>query len=510
MMITPEVNLVGFGLTVHDSSVAAYKNGKFLYRKAERQFKSKHAYAGIDWAKSVLKEWDIDKYELAISTWLAGTDSNQFVEEKDGITYLDHHYSHQLSSSIKNPHSLVLDSYAKGPGDVPDGLSSYTGLLCNHSGTSSRIQELSPAHLLTQLVKSDSFDHEKITYSFEEIQDFVINKSINLFQSKKNPSLLPEWPLFIKLVDIPGKVMGLQAYGKPSLSDIKAWIQRQAGRNLSVSGEITFKPKNEMDVNFIATIHKFCEKLVLEKVGQMPDDFNYSGGVAQNVVWNRAILDTGKTPHIDPWAYDGGCSIGALNYLLDKHDIERSNHWEQDDEAPLGKPDGSLFKRVAQLLAQNKVVGWYQGNGEVGPRALGNRSVLFNPTHKDNKDKVNKIKNREWWRPFGASVKEDQAYRFFDLPVSRHMLFNSNVKYSGIPAVTHVDGTCRHQTVPETNHQYYSMLEAFEQETGLPVLGNTSLNKQGKPICSTVEEALDIFKTSDLDAICIGEELYTK
>ena len=194
--------------------------------------------------------------------------------------------------------------------------------------------------------------------------------------------------------------------------------------------------------------------------------------------------------------------------MLDKHSIKRPNHWEQDDEAPLGEPDGPLFKRVAELLAQNKVVGWYQGKGEVGPRALGNRSILFNPTLKDNKDRINKIKNREWWRPFGASVKEDQADRFFDLPVSRHMLFNSNVKYSGIPAVTHVDGTCRHQTVPETNHQYYWMLEAFEQETGLPVLGNTSLNKQGKPICSTVEEALDIFKTSELDAICIGDTLY--
>ena len=499
------MNLVGFGLTAHDSSVAAYKDGKFLYRKAERQFKSKHAHGDIHWAKSVLDEWDVDDFELAVSTWLRGQDSKEFVKTVDNIVYIDHHYSHQLSCSVKKSISLVLDAYAKGPGDVPGGLSPYTGLI-----NKTRITELSPSQLLTQMIKSSSFDHEKINYSAEEMYDLVLNKTGSYYESGKDPSLSPDWPLFVRLIDIPGKVMGLQAYGKPILSILSDWVQREMGRNMSVSSGIAFMPKDQMDLNFIATVHKFCEELVLEKVSGLPTDFNYSGGLAQNVVWNRALLDKGYTPHIDPWAYDGGCSIGALHYLLDKHDIERPNHWEQDDEEPLGEPDASLYKQVAQLLDQNKVVGWYQGNGEVGPRALGNRSVLFNPIHKDNKDKINKLKGREWWRPFGASVKEDQAERFFDLPVSRHMLFNSNVKYSGIPAVTHVDGTCRHQTVPETNHQYYWLLEAFETETDLPVVGNTSLNTKGKPICSSVDEALDIFKTSDLDAICIGGELYQK
>jgi carbamoyltransferase len=499
------MNLVGFGLTVHDSSVAAYKNGKFLYRKAERQFKSKHAHGDMHWAKSVLDEWDIDDFELAVSTWLSGNNSQDFIRTVEGIVYIDHHYSHLLSSSIKQCNNLVLDSYSKGPADVPDGLSPYTGLQ-----NKTRVKELSPSQLLTHMIKSSSFDHEKVTYSFEEIYDIVINKAVDSYQSGKDPSLSPEWPLFVKLIDIPGKVMGLQAYGKPMLNKVSDWLQRTNFRNLQVSSEIAFMPKDEMDINFISTVHRFCEELVLEKTAGMSNYFSYSGGLAQNVVWNRAMLDRGLHPHIDPWAYDGGCSIGALHYLLDKHDIERPNHWEQDDEAPLGEPDGPLFKQVAQLLAQNKVVGWYQGNGEVGPRALGNRSVLFNPMYKENKDRVNKIKNREWWRPFGASVKEDEADRFFDLPISRHMLFNSNVRYSAIPAVTHVDATCRHQTVPETNHTYYWMLDAFEQETGLPVLGNTSLNKKGKPICSTVEEALDIFKTSELDAICIGGELYQK
>ena len=141
------------------------------------------------------------------------------------------------------------------------------------------------------------------------------------------------------------------------------------------------------------------------------------------------MIDAGYKPDVYPWAYDGGCSIGALNYLLDQHDIPRYNDWVQDDIAPETTPILSTIKRVAELIAQNKIVGWYQGHGEVGPRALGQRSILFNPTHADGKDIVNKIKKREWWRPFGASVKEDRANEFFDIPVSRHMLINSNVKY---------------------------------------------------------------------------------
>ena len=100
------MNLVGFGLTAHDSSIAAYKDGKFLYRKAERQFNQKHAHAGMDWALSVLKEWDIQEYESAESTWLSGKNPQKI---KDG-NKLDHHYSHLLSSSKKQECNLVLDS----------------------------------------------------------------------------------------------------------------------------------------------------------------------------------------------------------------------------------------------------------------------------------------------------------------------------------------------------------------------------------------------------------------
>ena len=90
------------------------------------------------------------------------------------------------------------------------------------------------------------------------------------------------------------------------------------------------------------------------------------------------------------------------------------------------------------------------------------------------------------------------------------MLYNSNVQYSGIPAVTHVDGTCRHQTVPQENELYYELLDEVEKLIDVPIVGNTSLNMRGKPICSTIEQAIQLFKTTQMDALCVGDTLYQK
>ena len=118
------MNLVGFGLSGHDSSVAAYKNGKFLYRKAERQFKSKHAYANKAWAQTVLDEWGIEKYESMESTFLTGNNPEKIKEDNK----LDHHYTHLLSSSVYRDTHLVLDSLSTGPAMNGMEMSPYTGM----------------------------------------------------------------------------------------------------------------------------------------------------------------------------------------------------------------------------------------------------------------------------------------------------------------------------------------------------------------------------------------------
>ena len=489
------MHLVGLGLTMHDSSVAAYKDGKFLYRKAERQFSKKHLYAGLSWAESVLKEWDINNPVIAKSTWLKGRDPDQLVDGFD----LDHHYAHVMSSPKKYHVNYVVDALSTGPADNENEQEVYTGLLMMGE-TPRRIKDFPIPSVLRPAVWAQQFDHE------EELRKFFIsiqNQTISITDWAKKlietEQVDEMWPVFVKSIDLPGKTMGLQSYGRVDNKTVDRWLNSPFPRYTAFCETNVTRP----DVHMVATLHNFCERVLQKDVPPM-HDFGYSGGVAQNVVINRSLLDAGYKPNVYPWAYDGGCSIGALNYLLDKYNIERYSDWVQDDQTPDTEPSTRTIKKVAELIANNKVVGWYQGNGEVGPRALGNRSILFNPTNKHAKQIVNRVKQREWWRPFGASVKEDQAHRFFDIPVSRHMLINSNGLYSGIPAVTHVDGTCRHQTVPEENSIYYNLLDEVEKLIDVPMVLNTSLNLRGKPICSTITEAKQI----PLDAICIGDEIY--
>ena len=129
----------------------------------------------------------------------------------------------------------------------------------------------------------------------------------------------------------------------------------------------------------------------------------------------------------------------------------------------------------------------------------------MNPMIKDGKEILNsRVKKREWWRPFGASVLKDKAADYFDIEDSPYMLYNAKVKQSGLDSITHVDGTCRHQTVTyESNPKYYELISAFEKKTGCPILLNTSLNIGGKPIAGTPEDA----DVSGLDALIIGNQI---
>ena len=347
----------------------------------------------------------------------------------------------------------------------------------------------------------------------------------------------------VAALDIPGKMMGLSGYHKLNDADehyldiwMKHWEKDErntdgfmmVGNSEFIGNHKHFlsqlfekhhdkiklaKDPVRKGIPINGRVHELGARMLEWYARHMPvKEFSYSGGVAQNVVWNRRLLDIGMKPWIEPWAYDGGQSIGALHYLLDKHDIERpkTEDYKQFDQAPPDRPNEYTLNRVADLIAEGKTVGWYQGNGEVGPRALGYRSILANPTLDNGKEIINKVKKREWFRPFGASVKEDQASRFFDIPKSRYMLYNANVLYSGIPAVTHVDGTCRHQTVPESHTDYYRLLDKVEERIGVPIVLNTSLNRQGEPIAGSIRQAKQLYHESELDALCVGSVLVTK
>ena len=168
------------------------------------------------------------------------------------------------------------------------------------------------------------------------------------------------------------------------------------------------------------------------------------------------------------------------------------------------------------MIADNAIIGWFQGRTELGPRALGNRSILADPRRADNRDRVNaRIKFREEFRPFAPSVLAERAHEYFEgLGDSPFMLMICGVrpeKRSEIPAVVHVDGTARPQTVgAEGNPRYRALLEHFDKLTGVPVVLNTSFNVKGEPIVNTPVEAIRCFFSTGLDYLVLGNHLLWK
>jgi carbamoyltransferase len=269
-----------------------------------------------------------------------------------------------------------------------------------------------------------------------------------------------------------------------------------------------------------------------------PSDFLcLAGGVALNCVANGKILRSRlfKDLFIQPAAGDAGGALGAA--LAIWHQVfqgERSPRMEhaflgneysageietllRDENVPyerMGQQE--LLTEVAKLLEQNHVIGWYQGRMEFGPRALGNRSILADARNPENWQRVNlKIKFRESFRPFAPTVLEERTADYFDLPCeSPSMLLVADVhpeRRVEIPAVTHVDGSARIQTLRrDQNPLFYDFLQTFEERTGCPVIINTSFNIRGEPIVESPRDALRCFLKTDMDILVLGDFLLRK
>jgi carbamoyltransferase len=178
-------------------------------------------------------------------------------------------------------------------------------------------------------------------------------------------------------------------------------------------------------------------------------------------------------------------------------------------------PDEQLVRRIAELIAGGKIVGWFQGRAEWGPRALGNRSILVDPRRAEMKDVLNqRIKHREPFRPFAPSILEEATAQYFERshpsPFMNLAYAVRPEKRAAIPAPTHVDGTGRLQTVSQrTNPRYWALIKEFEKLTGVPVLLNTSFN-ENEPIVLRPEEAIDCFRRTKMDVLVMGNYLIEK
>ena len=273
------------------------------------------------------------------------------------------------------------------------------------------------------------------------------------------------------------------------------------------------------------------------------DKLSLAGGCALNSVANGKLFErTGfRELFVQPAAGDDGTAIGAAFYV--EHAIlgrprrfvmrdaytgpgyddaavtsaieaARRNGWDSSIDVKR-LDDGDLFRQVAQAVAAGKVVGWFQGRMEFGPRALGNRSIVADPRRADMKDILNtRIKHRETYRPFAPSVLEEKAAEIFERSEpSPFMLMVYKVKEAQrarIPAVTHVDDTGRLQTVSAaTNPRYHALIAEFERQTGVPLVLNTSFNEH-EPIVATPEEALNCYLKTRMDVLALGNWVLTR
>lgn len=545
------MKIVGLGGSLHDFSAALAEDGRILVAiEEERLSRKRHGIdkscltkaienqqlwkfpgsISLDTLKESVKycldavavnEGDIDAF--------CATDSNfylPYLRSRSNVFTVNHHIAHAASAFYPSPFSeaaiLVID------------------------GKGSRV------------ALNDQIGEETVTLAVGqglkiEVIDKHISNSVGHFYEAVTMGLG-----FSALEE--GKTMGLAPWGSsrylPMLDD---WI------SLEPSGRFSFKydeatmrrliknvvgaaPAEEQfqvraDLAFAA--QKILERIVehltiyLYKITKM-SKLCLAGGVALNSVANGKIVSSGpfSSLFVQPASGDNGLSIGAAlfaSHVLGKEDrpsLEGGVSFSpylgrlySDEEiiSALKEEPGlrwqvspDICRRAAEYLASGKIIGWFQGRSEFGPRALGNRSILADPRDPCVKDILNRrVKLRESFRPFAPAVLAEFQKEYIELKErSPYMLLVGQVrpeKRDEVPAITHVDGSARIQSVSyEENSRLYELLRAFHGLTGIPMILNTSFNIRGEPIVETPRDAVGSFMKSDLDLLVVGNFIVDK
>lgn len=400
-------------------------------------------------------------------------------------------------------------------------------------------------------------------YEDEEPFDMIIDESAGIVKAYEAVTQYCGWnPIEA------GKTMGLSPYGKANVripqiyTDAGGNKWTTADRNVIVPTYPNGAIVNEGRFEFLETPLEVIEnkeditqlesrrdmayavqtqsqqavieliKAAVEKTGNK--NVVLSGGYGLNCVANyfylRELQEHGINLYVEPISNDAGTAMGAaliMHHSLVSRDIlpVRDNNlylgfeynYTEDEIALLVKDhdaevSNASHENIIDLITSKNIVAVFQGRSENGPRALGNRSLIFDPTFADGKDFVNRIKHREYFRPFAGSILEEDAHEWFDLrgmKSSPTMMYAVNCQQGveeKIPSIIHVDGTCRIQTVNrEQNPHYYDIIKAFKNRTGVPIVFNTSFNLGGEPLVETLEDALWTLQQSDIEYLYLPE-----
>ena len=372
--------------------------------------------------------------------------------------------------------------------------------------------------------------------------------------------------LGFRLVEGPGKLMGLASYGERDSEEYKKFrkiitlspdgkfsfdmsyfsyhYSRESGvtkKFIKEFGEPNYLGKDwtQRELNIAAAAQQIIEEAVFNILYWIKDNVKtenlcMAGGVALNSVTNGLIAKSGlfKKVFIQPAAGDSGTSLGAALYVenailknerkyIQKNAFLGLEFSQNECEKALSAStlnyehmtDAKKCELVAKKIFNGEIIGWFNGRYEFGPRALGNRSILASPLIHNMRDILNKrVKFRENFRPFAAIVLQEDVGEYFDCNIENpYMLFVYGVKeeYRKIfPSITHIDNSVRIQTVSKTdNRELYYLLKAFKKISGYSVLINTSFNIKGEPIVSSPEDAIKSYKSSDIDSLVINNFL---
>jgi len=566
-----DIYILGLSCFYHDSAACLLKNGEIISAAQEERFTRKkqdedfpekaieycfnHAGITIDdithigfyekpfikferLLKTYIKTWPISfvSFYKAMKVWLKQklwipSIIKKKLNYKGDILYINHHLSHAASSFLSSPfkESAIL---------TVDGVGEW----------------------------------DTTTYGYGEDNKVNLTKRITFPHSLGLLYSAFTYYLGFKVNSAEYKVMGLAPYGEPKYVDkVKEVIDIKEDGSYALKmkyfaydyglrmtnfrfhklfGGPPRKPESKLtqrEFDIAKSLQTVLEEILVKMGNHIhketgKDYLCMAGGVALNCVANEKIL--ANTPfkkiYVQPASGDAGGAAGVALYIYNSI-LNKPRKYEMDHVylGPSYKShhiyelllkhaiphkrvqENELYDEIADKINNQKVIGWFQGRMEYGPRALGNRSILADARNEENWQRVNlKIKFRESFRPFAPTALAEEALNYFDIPKTEklesghpasYMLITSQGKKKGIPAVTHKDNSARIQTVAkDVNPRYWNLINKFHEKTGTPVIINTSFNVRGEPIVCTPEDALKCFLRTQMDILVMHNFIIDK
>lgn len=522
--------ILGLNSNIHDGSAALVVNGKLVGALSmERLNRSKKHYSGNNakLIKHILKQHGLDIKDITHVTFTDNVDhhNENYLKIYDNNNNKIKELPAHNMFNIYNEYYTIIDNKKIPVYHINHQLSH-----CAYSFYTSKFKE---SYCLS--LDGSWFPHQTsmVAYGENNKIDFIYHPHIRI-------GCTYGW--FCEYIGLgeqlfkAGSLMGLASYGKPLKKAIDKWKMYTGSDHFDYWEEISSmvkwddnSPKDGQNaMNIAATIQKIFELEILEEIKHINGQYFFrpskniclSGGSFLNCNVNSEISKI-KNVSVSPACGDDGLSAGSALYV-GHHilDYPRVNYTPAElaylgGEYPIPNIGVEYNPQdVAKMLNDGKIIAWYQGRSEFGPRALGNRSLLANPTLPDMKDVLNhRIKKREWFRPFAPSVLIEKYQEWFDnKEPSPFMLFTSQVKKPElVPAITHVDNSARIQTVDkDDNPKYWELISEFEKLSGVPMVLNTSLNINGEPIVETPKDALRFLRETDCDGLVLGNRFIEK